>query len=857
MKKLILESFLAPGDIVMLTAAVRDLHKCYPKQFATDMRTSCPELWDNNPYLTPLSEKEPGVEKIKCSYPLINRSNQAPYHCLHGYMHFLNERLGLCIQPTAFKGDIHLSRREKWWYSQVHEVTRKAIPFWIVAAGGKYDISIKWWETQRYQQVIDHFRGKIQFVQVGQEGHHHPRLQGVIDLRGQTTLRELVRLIYHSQGVLCPITSLMHLAAAVECKDGLLSRPCVVVAGGREPAHWEAYPNHQYIHTNGSLSCCANGGCWRDRVRLMGDGTERDGTNALCVQVTDGLPRCMDMITSAEVIRRIELYFNGGTVTYLSAAQAKAGRRGVRATRSNTFDDQPLNIHNARGAFEKFVQTLPAYPGKFEGQGIVICGGGLQYFTNAWVCINVLRELGCTLPIQLWYLGEDEMDEEMKLLLKPFGIECVDAMKVRKRHPARRLGGWELKPYAMLHCPFREVLLLDADNVPVVNPEFLFQTQPYRQTGAIFWPDYGQFKKTQMIWDNCDLMRPNGPEFESGQIVLDKKRCWQALCLTMWFNENSDFYYEHLLGDKETFHLAFEKLKKSYTMPSRPIHSLEGTMCQHDFEGNRLFQHRNGDKWNLFLRNKAVKGFSFEEECRGYVNQLREVWDGRMSRYGAAAGQKTARTNVALEQVPRVEACMISCQERVKVRERTLRNLAATDWGDRPVHVQLDTGQSENRQERQALVSYLALRHGVESKADYILFLEDDLVFNRWLWHNLCHWAPVQERRITLAGLYNPNIRALAWAVRTNSTVMDPDYIYGSQAFLLSLSAARHIVRHWRKIDGMQDIRISRLAAQLKQPIFYHTPSLVQHVGVKSVWGGTFHRARDYDPDWKAANPDL
>src|ERR1043165_7848826 len=150
----------------------------------------------------------------------------------------------------------------------------------------------------------------------------------------------------------------------------------------------------------------------------------------------------MNMITSAEVIRRIELYFNGGTVTYLSAAQAKAGRRGVRATRSNTFDDQPLNIHNARGVFEKFVQTLPAYPGKFEGQGIVICGGGLQYFTNAWVCINVLRELGCTLPIQLWYLGEAEMDRQMKLLVKPLGIECVDAMKVRKRHPARRLRGW-------------------------------------------------------------------------------------------------------------------------------------------------------------------------------------------------------------------------------------------------------------------------------------------------------------------------------------------------------------------------------------------------------------------------------
>ena len=71
-------------------------------------------------------------------------------------------------------------------------------------------------ETRRYQDVIDHFRGRILFVQVGANGHHHPKLEGTIDLRGQTSLRELIRLVYHSQGVLCSITALMHLAAAVD-----------------------------------------------------------------------------------------------------------------------------------------------------------------------------------------------------------------------------------------------------------------------------------------------------------------------------------------------------------------------------------------------------------------------------------------------------------------------------------------------------------------------------------------------------------------------------------------------------------------------------------------------------------------
>src|SRR5688572_30171283 len=109
MKKLILRNSLAAGDIVMLTAAVRDLHRCYPGKFLTDVRTSCIDLWENNPNLTPLSEDDPDAEIIDCAYPLINKSNTVPYHCLHGFIAFLNERLGLSITPTAFHGDIHLS----------------------------------------------------------------------------------------------------------------------------------------------------------------------------------------------------------------------------------------------------------------------------------------------------------------------------------------------------------------------------------------------------------------------------------------------------------------------------------------------------------------------------------------------------------------------------------------------------------------------------------------------------------------------------------------------------------------------------------------------------------------------------
>lgn len=853
----------------MLTAAVRDLHQCYPGRFVTDVRTSCVELWDHNPYLTPLDETDSDVEVIDCEYPLINRCNQAPYHCIHGFIEFLNDRLGLSIKPAVFKGDIHLSNLEKSWFSQVHELTGEDTPFWIIVAGGKYDATVKWWSAQRYQEVVDHFRGKIQFVQTGEWDHYHPKLDGVIDLRGRTSLRELVRLVYHSQGVLCPVTAVMHLAAAVEVKGGRpQNRPCVVVAGGREPVHWEAYTPHQFIHTIGALPCCEHGGCWRCRTVPLGDGTEWDQPQNLCLNVAGNLPRCMDMISSAEVIRRIETYFSGGVIEYLSPIQAQAAEKGILATQANPFDQARLNIHNARLAAEKYIQTMPTCPGGAHGRGVVICGGGARYFTNAWVCINMLRRLECTSPIELWFLDSEEFDPQMEALVTPLGVKCVNAEGLRARHPVRHLGGWGLKPYAILHCAFKEVLLLDADNVPVVNPEFLFETPQFKETGAIFWPDRGRLAAGEHIWGICGVSYQDEPEFESGQIVVDKQRCWRPLQLALWYNQNSDFFYDYIYGDKDTFHLAFRKLDQPYAMPDKGLHLLQNTFCQHDFQGRRIFQHRNYDKWDLFLRNKSIKDFWFEAECRDYVRQLQQRWDGRIEYFksrSAVRGTEDRGSRIEdrypLSSIlnPRsspgpvsIRAVMISCANRDRLRQRTLRNLAASDWGDEPVFLQMDGREFASAKDSATYTSYLALEQALRSQADYILFLEDDLEFNRFLRHNLNCWKILQDGEINLASLYNPHIKPVAFDIPNHAFVAEPHEVYGSQAFLLSLRTVEFVLEHWQEEAGNQDYRMARLAGRLDRPLYYHVPSLVQHVGRKSVWGGFFHQAADYDPLWKA-----
>lgn len=924
--KLLLRNGQSPGDVLMLTAAVRDLHRAYPGRFVTAVQTSCPDLWRHNPYVVPAAEMGTPDRVIDCQYPLVHDSNRQPYHFIHGFAQDLEQKLKLRIPITEFRGDLHLSRREMQPLAPVRNAGHVG-PYWVLVAGGKYDYTTKWWNSDAFQAVVDHFAGRITFVQCGQNGHWHPRLHQVINLVGGTSLREFIRLIWGADGVVCPITLAMHLAAAVPRRPGAAAlKPCVVIAGGREPPHWEMYPGHQFLHTIGALPCCADGGCWKSRCVPLGDGDPKD--QDLCsrpVRVLEHLQiaKCMAMISPRRVIDAVELYcdgesmsakpsevhtapveirvrprgvavtigtgrfkelakfaakevsahtgletvilgpkhlkdsglesplflkfrifellkaenvfyfdadmvclapwdpsrwfghpsivavrdrmlgcvldeaarwgcppedyFNGGmfianrehharwlklaesirfqhptqlldqsplnaarvelgiplklldrrfnwlgfgasslshdmpvmmahklapdrtdlNLSYLkgehellapsieieeSEAALLAGRTFVLSQQSSrgrklTFREDgtitpfagpeaegywfmhlangrptlalcsetqilhqfiethsgdwisnsaeevrlveqgsdrqaTVNQRNARKVADRFVDSIPPYPlGRYQGRGIAICAGG-RYLPCAWVCIRMLRELGCQLPIELWQLRQTEITESFQAALMELDVRCVNAAHVRQQYPVRHLKGWELKPYAILHSRFEQVLFLDADNVPLVDPEFLFEIPQYKETGAVFWPDFGNLPVDRLIWRICGVKWRDEPEFESGQILVNKRRCWRALQLTMHLNEHSEFYYQHIWGDKETFHMAWRMLNQPYAMTRHRPESLSGAMCQHDFSGRRIFQHRNSAKWSL-NGNQHVEGFKREKDCLGFLRELR------------------------------------------------------------------------------------------------------------------------------------------------------------------------------------------------------------------------------------------
>lgn len=283
---------------------------------------------------------------------------------------------------------------------------------------------------------------------------------------------------------------------------------------------------------------------------------------------------------------------------------------------------------------DDFIQSIQPFNQKDnKPKGIVTCGGGVTYFTCAYIMVRMLRSWGCTLPVELWYLGSKEMTQEMIDIISPYGVVCIDAYKVRKEFPAKTLNGWELKPYAILHSKFDEVFFIDADNVPLINLEIFFNDAEYKTKGSLFWPDQGRLSEQRPIWKICNVQYRDEPEFETGQIVIDKSRCWRELNLTKHFNDNSDYYYRFMWGDKETFHMAWNRLNTPFGIIPHPLKRIDingnwVTFCQHDMQGNRVLQHRNTLKWSFSGHNNSIPDFIEEARCFKYLEELRYKWSG-------------------------------------------------------------------------------------------------------------------------------------------------------------------------------------------------------------------------------------
>jgi hypothetical protein len=204
-------------------------------------------------------------------------------------------------------------------------------------------------------------------------------------------------------------------------------------------------------------------------------------------------------------------------------------------------------------------------------------------------------------------------------------------------------------------------------------------------------------------------------------------------------------------------------------------------------------------------------------------------------------------------------AYLMSCRERATIRERTVESFARTNWTGAALVTFLDDGTVSDRLAAITNTWRRMVTAARESDADYCLLMEDDLEINAHLEHNIRNWAPLRAGRPDwpfFGSLYNPGRPMLRHHYRENYLIADPWAFWGAQAIVASRATLAYLLRFWDEEDGPPDLKMPRLAARVG-PVYYHTPSLVQHVGDVSTWGGISHRASDYDARFRAAGAAL
>ncbi|KAI9366179.1 mannosyltransferase putative-domain-containing protein [Zopfochytrium polystomum] len=302
----------------------------------------------------------------------------------------------------------------------------------------------------------------------------------------------------------------------------------------------------------------------------------------------------------------------------------KGDRKGDKMGDSKPNDGKDIHeVH--KEMWKRFVAETKPYDPKFLGitpgsRGVVITGPGNR-IKYAVLTANLLRQTGCTLPIQFSYLKGQVSNEDLKLI-QEHNITAVDftpavsAYNWGEREVS--LGGPKVD--AILASPFEQVLFLDPDVQVLENPEYLFETATFKKNGALFWPDTYRRGHWNRMWDLFDLQDKmfQQMEFESGQMLIDKSKTWKGLMLAKHLAAEAKYYFDHFWGDKEAFFWGFRATNTPYFLNPNYL-SIVGVLAdkKHPRGGIELPASASSTPANTRFCGLSMLQMSFHDDTTG------------------------------------------------------------------------------------------------------------------------------------------------------------------------------------------------------------------------------------------------
>jgi hypothetical protein len=293
------------GDDLLLTSVFRELQRRGERDFW--VRTTRPELYlhnDDVPIVVPPLERfDMLVKRVGTSvvypwytsyHPAFDRDDPTPEQHL----------ISIMCQKAGITGTITL---RPYLHLTDEEMQRGALvprQVAIMSSGldAKHAMRNKNWPLERYQGVVSALRDRYHFVQVG--SRNDPPLDGALDLRGKTSLRETAAVLRGSLAFVGQVGFLMHLARAVDCR-------AVIVYGGRETPAQSGYRCNENLYS--AVHCSP---CWRlntcpyDRMCLAQIGIHHviDALERQVARAGSTLEVDTDTITDELIVRNAERY---------------------------------------------------------------------------------------------------------------------------------------------------------------------------------------------------------------------------------------------------------------------------------------------------------------------------------------------------------------------------------------------------------------------------------------------------------------------------------------------------------------------------------------------------------------------
>ena len=103
------------------------------------------------------------------------------------------------------------------------------------------------WYPQRFQELCAQLRSDVRVVQIGSSSDM--KLEGAIDLRGKTSLRQTAAVLANSLVFIGLVGFVMHLARAVDCRS-------VIIYGGREKPAITGYVANRNLYAQVRCAPC-------------------------------------------------------------------------------------------------------------------------------------------------------------------------------------------------------------------------------------------------------------------------------------------------------------------------------------------------------------------------------------------------------------------------------------------------------------------------------------------------------------------------------------------------------------------------------------------------------------------------